>query len=103
MGTGPATTRSSTGPGILRGSTPRGIAATAGWRGTPQPASGGRRRTGRTAGEENKMLRPALLTALKKRIRDVRQGPDGLLYVLAEDDATGDTGEGALLRLEPAK
>ena len=47
--------------------------------------------------------RESLLTALKKRIRDVRQGPDGLLYVLAEDDATGDTGEGALLRLEPAK
>lgn len=47
--------------------------------------------------------RESLLTSLKKRIRDVRQGPDGLLYVLVEDDATGDTGEGALLRLEPAK
>jgi glucose/arabinose dehydrogenase len=49
------------------------------------------------------LRRESLLTELKKRIRDVRQGPDGLLYVLAEDDATGDTGEGALLRLEPAK
>jgi glucose/arabinose dehydrogenase len=51
----------------------------------------------------DEMRRESLLTELKKRIRDVRQGPDGLLYVLAEDDATGDTGEGALLRLEPAK
>jgi glucose/arabinose dehydrogenase len=38
-----------------------------------------------------------LLTELHQRIRDVAQGPDGLLYVLtAEDDA-------ALLRLEPAE
>jgi glucose/arabinose dehydrogenase len=51
----------------------------------------------------DEMRRESLLTELKKRIRDVRQGPDGLLYVLAEDDATGATGEGALLRLEPAK
>ena len=35
-----------------------------------------------------------LLTSRPKRIRDVRQGPDGLLYVL--------TDAGALLRLEPA-
>ena len=34
-----------------------------------------------------------LLTSCPKRIRDARQGPDGLLYVL--------TGAGALLRLEP--
>ena len=51
-------------------------------------------------GEE--MRRESLLTDLKKRIRDVRQGPDGLLYVLAEDEPTAETGEGALLRLEPA-
>jgi len=42
------------------------------------------------------MRREMLLTDLHQRIRDVAQGPDGLLYVLtAEDDA-------ALLRLEPA-
>ena len=35
-----------------------------------------------------------LLASLHRRIRDVRQGPDGLLYVL--------TDAGALLRLEPA-
>ncbi len=51
-------------------------------------------------GEE--MRRESLLTELKKRFRDVRQGPDGLLYVLAEDEMIADTGEGAVLRIEPA-
>jgi glucose/arabinose dehydrogenase len=37
-----------------------------------------------------------LLTELKQRIRDVRQGPDGLLYVLTDEQP------GALLRIEPA-
>lgn len=41
--------------------------------------------------------RQSLLTDLKKRIRDVRQGPDGLVYVLTDED------NGALLRLEPAQ
>ena len=40
--------------------------------------------------------RESLLTELGQRIRDVRQGPDGLLYVLTDEDA------GALLRIEPA-
>ena len=40
--------------------------------------------------------RESLLTDLKQRIRDVRQGPDGLLYVLTEEE------DGALLRIEPA-
>jgi aldose sugar dehydrogenase len=35
------------------------------------------------------------LTRFPERIRDVRQGPDGLLYVL--------TDSGALLRIEPAQ
>ena len=41
------------------------------------------------------LRREPLLTQLKQRIRDVRQGPDGLLYVLTAED------KGALLRLEP--
>jgi glucose/arabinose dehydrogenase len=41
--------------------------------------------------------RESLLTELKQRIRDVRQGPDGLLYALT-DHATG-----AVLRIEPAE
>lgn len=40
--------------------------------------------------------REYLLDDLKQRIRDVRQGPDGFLYVLT------DANPGALLRIEPA-
>jgi glucose/arabinose dehydrogenase len=39
----------------------------------------------------------ALLGELKQRIRDVRQWPDGLLYVLTDEEA------GALLRIEPVQ
>lgn len=37
-----------------------------------------------------------MLTELKQRLRDVRQGPDGLVYVLTDETA------GALLKIEPA-
>ena len=40
--------------------------------------------------------RETMLTELHQRIRDVRQGPDGLLYLLTDEDT------GALLRIEPA-
>jgi glucose/arabinose dehydrogenase len=43
------------------------------------------------------LRREALLTDLRQRIRDVRQGPDGLLYVLTDER------EGAVLRIEPAQ
>jgi aldose sugar dehydrogenase len=39
--------------------------------------------------------RDTLLYELRQRIREVRQGPDGLLYLLTDEEA------GALLRLEP--
>jgi glucose/arabinose dehydrogenase len=42
------------------------------------------------------LRRESLLRDLHQRIRDVRQGPDGLLYVLTEEDAA------ALLKIEPA-
>jgi glucose/arabinose dehydrogenase len=41
--------------------------------------------------------RQSLPTDLKRRIRDVRQGPDGLVYVPTDED------NGARLRLEPAQ
>jgi aldose sugar dehydrogenase len=41
------------------------------------------------------LRREPLLVELKQRLRDVRQGPDGLLYVLTAED------DGALLRIEP--
>ena len=43
------------------------------------------------------LRREALLRDLRQRIRDVRQGPDGLLYVLT------DSKPGAVLRIEPAQ
>jgi aldose sugar dehydrogenase len=42
------------------------------------------------------LRRETLLTDLHQRIRDVKQGPDGLLYV-ATDEL-----QGAILRIEPA-
>lgn len=41
--------------------------------------------------------REYLLEDLKQRIRDLRQGPDGLLYVLTDADP------GAVLRIEPVE
>ena len=40
--------------------------------------------------------RESMLRELQNRIRDVRQGPDGLLYVLTAEN------DGALLRIEPS-
>ena len=42
------------------------------------------------------MRRELLLTELKRRIREVREGPDGLLYLLTDEE-----NDGALLRIEP--
>jgi len=41
------------------------------------------------------LRREALLRDLHRRIRDVRQGPDGNLYVLTEEN------DSALLKIEP--
>lgn len=43
------------------------------------------------------LRREILLAELHQRIREVRQGPDGLLYLLTDED------QGALLRIEPAQ
>ncbi len=42
------------------------------------------------------LRRESLLVELRQRIRDVRQGPDGALYLLTDAD------DGAVLRIEPA-
>jgi glucose/arabinose dehydrogenase len=42
------------------------------------------------------LRRETMLAELHQRIREVRQGPDGLLYLLTDEDP------GALLRIEPA-
>jgi glucose/arabinose dehydrogenase len=36
------------------------------------------------------------VTELKQRVRDVRQGPDGFIYILTDED------DGAVIRIEPA-
>lgn len=41
------------------------------------------------------LRREDLLVELRQRIRDIEQGPDGLLYVLTDED------EGAVLKIEP--
>ena len=47
--------------------------------------------------EGQEVRREAFFTDLRQRIRDVEQGPDGLLYVLTDER------DGALLKLEPAQ
>jgi glucose/arabinose dehydrogenase len=49
--------------------------------------------------ELGELRRERLLTELRQRIANVRQGPDGLLYVLTDQLEAED---GALLRIEPA-
>ena len=43
------------------------------------------------------LRREPMLTELHQRIRDVRQGPDGRLYVLTAEN------DGAVLRIEPGE
>jgi glucose/arabinose dehydrogenase len=74
------------------------------WKGNLFVGSARRGEVPRTGGLERVVLndrlqeirRETLLTELRQRIRDVRRGPDGLLYVLTDED------DGVLLRLEPA-
>jgi glucose/arabinose dehydrogenase len=53
--------------------------------------------------------RESLLTELDARVRDVRQGPDGYLYLAVERDQQSGPGSsrltpnGSILRIEPAK
>ena len=49
-----------------------------------------------TFNEGRPIQREPMLTELHQRIREVRQGPDGLLYLLTDEP------NGALLKLEPA-
>jgi aldose sugar dehydrogenase len=42
------------------------------------------------------LRRESILVELRQRIREVREGPDGLLYLLTDEE------DGALLRIEPA-
>ena len=75
------------------------------WKGNLFVGSARRGEVPRTGGLERVVLndkleelrRETLLTELHQRIRDVRQGPAGLLYVITDED------DGALLRIEPSQ
>jgi glucose/arabinose dehydrogenase len=75
------------------------------WKGNLFVGSARRGEIPRTGGLERvvvndkleELRRETLLTSLHQRIRDVRQGPDGLLYVITDED------DGALLRIEPER
>ena len=75
------------------------------WKGNLFVGSARRGEVPRTGGLERvvfndkmeELRRETLLSELHQRIRDVRQGPDGLIYVVTDED------DGALLRLEPAQ
>jgi glucose/arabinose dehydrogenase len=49
------------------------------------------------SGDFGELRREALLTGLHHRVRDMAQGPDGLIYVLTDGPTN------AVLRLEPAE
>jgi len=74
------------------------------WRGNLFVGSSRRGEVPRTGGLERVVLndkleelrRETMLTELHQRIRDVREGPDGLLYVITDED------DGAVLRIEPS-
>ena len=74
------------------------------WKGNLFVGSSRRGEVPRTGGLERVVLndkleelrRETLLTELHQRIRDVRQGPDGLLYAITDED------DAVVLRIEPA-
>jgi len=92
----------------LPGITPSGLLVYTGdrfpaWRGNLLVGSVVRGRVNGASGVERvvfnermwEVRRETILPELKQRIRDVRQGPDGLLYLLTEEV------DGAVLRVEP--
>ncbi|MFN7916620.1 MAG: PQQ-dependent sugar dehydrogenase [Vicinamibacterales bacterium] len=103
------------GPGIEQawitwnpGITPSGLLFYTGdrfpaWKGNLFVGSIQRGRTAGTGGVERVVFtdklweqrRETILQDLHQRVRDVRQGPDGLIYVLTEEE------DGAVLKLEP--
>ena len=75
-----------------------GADAIAGWKGSLLVGSLKFRLLSRLELDGNRVLREErLLQGLNERIRDVRVGPDGLVYLLT------DSGDGWVLRLEPAR
>ena len=105
-------TRRASSPSLLvwiPGITPSGLLFYTGdkfpaWKGNLMTGSIVRGRTNGATGVERVVFndkmwetrRETFLSELKQRIRDVRQGPDGLIYLLTEEV------DGVVLKLEPA-
>jgi glucose/arabinose dehydrogenase len=47
--------------------------------------------------------RESMMTELRQQVRDIKQGPDGLLYVVTRQDANQTPKSGMVLRIEPAE
>lgn len=73
------------------------------WRGDMLVAGLGGQRLIRLEMDGGEVVREETLLRGRGRLRDVRQGPDGLVYVAVDGDARGFDGEPTpILRLEPA-
>jgi len=46
--------------------------------------------------------RESMLNAMRQEVRDIRQGPDGLIYLVTRQDAEHSAKSGMVLRIEPA-
>ena len=57
------------------------------------------RQEGRGTNERESIVTPSL----RRRFRDLRQGPDGLLYVVASDKSDKEPNTGTVMRIEPAE
>jgi glucose/arabinose dehydrogenase len=57
------------------------------------------RQEGRGTNERESIVTPAL----RRRFRDLRQGPDGLLYVVASDKGDKEPNTGTVMRIEPVE
>jgi glucose/arabinose dehydrogenase len=55
------------------------------------------RQEGRGTNERESIVTPAM----RRRFRDLRQGPDGLLYLVASDKGDKEPNTGTVMRIEP--
>ena len=55
----------------------------------------------RAAGGRGPNERELMLNAMRQEIRDIRQGPDGLIYLVTRQDTERTPKSGMVLRIEP--
>jgi aldose sugar dehydrogenase len=54
-------------------------------------------------GDRGQNERELILNAMRQEIRDIRQGPDGLIYLVTRQDAEHTPKSGMVLRIEPVE